>query len=96
MKMSNKKELPRPTGNNILVRPLEVEMKTKSGIILTEQSKTKLVEGEVMKLGHKEYKFDCKPGEIAMYPLSAGYPVEIFGVKYLLMKENQVVLFKSK
>ena len=96
MKMSNKKELPRPTGNNILVKPLEVEMKTKSGIILTEQSKTKLVEGEVMKIGNKKYPFDCKVGEIAMYPLTAGYPVEIFGVKYLLMKENQVVLFKSK
>ncbi len=77
--MSNKKELPRPTGNNILVKPSEIEMKTKSGIILTEQSKTKLVEGEVMKLGHKDYKFDCKVGELAMYPLSAGYPVERFG-----------------
>ena len=96
MKMSNKKELPRPTGNNILLKPFEIEMKTKSGIILTEQSKTKLVEGEVVMIGNKKYPFACNVGEIAMYPQSAGYPVEIFGEKYLLIKEAQVVLFKSK
>lgn len=94
--MKDKKELPRPTGNNILVKPFEIESRTKAGIIVPGGVKSTLLEGEVIKTGHKEYKFDCKPGEIAMYPNGVGYPIEVLGDKYLLMKESQVILFKAK
>ncbi len=94
--MSNKTELPRPTGNNILVKPIEMEMKSKGGIMLQEQLASKLSEGEVMKIGNPKYHFDCEPGEIAMYPKGVGYGLEIEGEEYIIMKESQVILFKKK
>lgn len=97
----------RPIGDQILVKPDDPETKTKSGIILTEDSAEKPKSGTVVKLGtyenmpapdnnNKPFKFTVKVGSRVYWSGYGGNEIEIDGVKYLVIRENQLLGFDEE
>lgn len=91
-----------PIGDQILVKQDEAETKTKSGIILSESSAETPKSGIVMKLGtadgqimidNRPYKFTVKEGTKVFWSYG-GREIEIEGVKYLVMRETDLLGFE--
>lgn len=81
-----------PMGARVLVRPLEKETMTKSGLVLPETAKEKPQQGVVEALGTEEEMLtDLAVGDKVLYAKYTGTEVEVEGVKYLVLEENDVL-----
>jgi chaperonin GroES len=88
----------RPLGQNVLLRRLEAEEKTKGGIILPDTAKEKPREGEVLAIGegelNKEGKrkdFQVKKGDRVIFSSYAGTEVKLAGEEYLIISEDDIL-----
>ena len=88
----------KPLGDRLLVKPIEQEEKTASGIILPETAKEKPQEGEVLAVGPGGRKedgsriaMDVEAGNRVLYAKYAGTEVKMDGVKYLILRESDVL-----
>ena len=88
----------KPLGDRLLVKPIEQEEKTASGIILPETAKEKPQEGEVLAVGPGGRKedgsriaMDVEVGNRVLYAKYAGAEVKMDGVKYLILRESDVL-----
>ena len=88
----------KPLGDRLLVKPIEQEEKTASGIILPETAKEKPQEGEVLAIGpgaRKEdgsrIEMDVKVGDRVLYAKYAGTEIKMDSVKYLILRESDVL-----
>jgi len=88
----------RPLGDRLLVKPIEQEEKTASGIILPETAKEKPQEGEVLAVGAGARKddgsrieMDVKVGDRVLYAKYAGTEVKLDGTKHLILRESDVL-----
>ena len=88
----------KPLGDRLLVKPIEQEEKTASGIILPETAKEKPQEGEVLAVGPGGRKedgsriaMDVEVGNRVLYAKYAGTEVKMYGVKYLILRESDVL-----
>jgi chaperonin GroES len=88
----------KPLGDRLLVKPIEQEEKTASGIILPETAKEKPQEGEVLAVGPGSRKedgsridMDVVVGNRVLYAKYAGTEIKMDGVKYLILRESDVL-----
>lgn len=89
----------KPTEDRVLVKPIEAETKTASGIYLPETAKEKPVKGEVVAVGPgkrlengKRAEMSVKNGDVVVYDGKyAGTEVEIKGVKHLIIRESELL-----
>lgn len=88
----------KPLEDRVLVKPVEPESKTASGLYLPEQSKEKPVQGEVVAVGPgklldngKRANLSVKKGDRVVYGKYAGSEVEIKGVKHLILRETELL-----
>ena len=88
----------RPLGDRVLVRRIEVESKTKGGIIIPDTAKEKPQEGEVVAVGpggrdeDGDYiKMDLKAGDRILFGKWSGTEVKIDGEDLIIMKESDVL-----
>lgn len=88
----------RPLEDRVLVKPVEAETKTASGIYLPETSKEKPVKGEVMAVGPgkrlengKRAEMSVRKGDTVVYGKYAGTEVEIKGDKHLILRESELL-----
>jgi chaperonin GroES len=88
----------RPLHDQVIVRRLEEEEKTKGGIIIPDTAKEKPIEGKVIAVGTGRKKKDgtkrpleVKKGERVLYAKYAGTEVKIDGEEYLMMKEDDIL-----
>jgi chaperonin GroES len=88
----------KPLGDRLLVKPIEQEEKTASGIILPETAKEKPQEGEVLAVGPGSRKedgeriaMDVAVGNRVLYAKYAGTEIKMEGVKYLILRESDVL-----
>ncbi|HRI56216.1 MAG TPA: co-chaperone GroES [Anaerolineae bacterium] len=88
----------KPLGDRLLVKPVEQEEKTASGIILPETAKEKPQEGEVLAVGPGSRKddgsrisMDVAVGNRVLYAKYAGTEIKMDGVKYLILRESDVL-----
>jgi chaperonin GroES len=88
----------RPLGQNVLLRRLEAEAKTKGGIYLPDTAKEKPREGEVLAIGageigkdgkHKD--FQVKAGDRVIFSSYAGTEVKLGGEEYLIIDEKDIL-----
>ena len=86
----------RPLEDRVLVKPVEAETKTASGIYLPETSKEKPVKGEVVAVGPgkrlengKRAEMSVRKGDTVVYGKYAGTEVEIKGNKHLILRESE-------
>lgn len=88
----------KPLEDRVLVKPIESESKTASGIYLPETAKEKPVRGEVIAVGPgkrlengKRAEMSVRPGSTVVYGKYAGTEVEIKGVKHLILRESELL-----
>ena len=86
-----------PLGDKIVLKQLEAEETTKSGIVLPGQTKEKPQEAEVIAVGPggvvdgKEVVMQVKVGDKVIYSKYAGTDVELEGEKYIIVKQNDIL-----
>ncbi|MEA1935692.1 MAG: co-chaperone GroES [Thermodesulfobacteriota bacterium] len=88
----------RPLNDKILVKRLEDEGKTKGGIIIPDTAKEKPMEGEVIAVGKgtrtqdgKLVKMDVKAGDRILFSKYGGTEINIDGVEYIIMREDDIL-----
>jgi chaperonin GroES len=87
----------KPLGDRILVRPIEVEEVTASGIVLPDTAKEKPQRGEVLAVGEgrweegKRIPVDVTEGDEIVYSKYGGTEVKVEGQDLLILRESDVL-----
>lgn len=88
----------KPLGDRIVVKPIEREERTPSGIILPETAKEKPQEGEVLAVGPgrrddngNRIPMEVKEGDRVLYAKYAGTEVKLDDQKLLILKESDIL-----
>ena len=87
-----------PLEDRILIRPLEAETKTASGIYLPESAKEKPMQGKVVACGPgkcldngERIKPAVKKGDTVVYGKYSGTEVEVKNVTHLIVRESELL-----
>ena len=94
----------RPLADRVVVKPVEREEMTKSGIVLPDTVKEKPQEGIIEAVGNGRYNeqtgvrvaLDVKVGDRVMYAKYAGSEVKIDDVDYLILGEKDILAVVEK
>ncbi len=88
----------RPLHDRVLVKRVESEEKTASGIIIPDTAKEKPMEGEVVSVGTGSRNesgtitpLDVKPGDRILFGKWSGTEIKVDGEEYLVMKESDIM-----
>ncbi len=87
----------KPLGDRVLIKPLEAEEVTKSGIIIPDTAKEAPAQGEVVALGNgklkegRKHEFSVAIGDKVLYAKYAGDEVKMDKVEYKVMKEEEIL-----
>ena len=88
----------KPLGDRVVIRVLEQEEKTASGIFLPDTAKEKPSQGEVVAVGPgkvqddgKRVALDVKVGDKIIFSKYAGIEVKFEGTKYLIVSERDIL-----
>ncbi len=79
-----------PLGTRVLIRPLEQESKTSSGLYLPETAKEKPQAGEVVAVGDEE-SIKLKVKDKVLFAKYSGTEFKFENVDYLLLESNDVL-----
>jgi len=92
-----------PLADRVLVKPMEKEEKTKSGIYLPDTAKEKPQEGEVLAVGPgkinedgKRIEMDLKVGDTVIYAKYGGTEVKIDEDELIILRESDILAKKTK
>ena len=86
-----------PLTDRVVLKQLEAEETTKSGIILTSASQEKPQEAEVIAVGPggmvdgKEVTMQVKEGQKVIYSKYAGTEVKLDGNEYIVVRQNDIL-----
>jgi chaperonin GroES len=93
----------KPLEDRILVKPLEAEQTTKSGLVIPDTAKEKPQEGEVLALGPgrvddngNRVPLDISVGDKVIYSKYGGTEVKYDGEDYLILSARDVLAVVSK
>ena len=83
----------KPLADRVLILPAPAEEKTIGGIIIPDTAKEKPLKGEVVAAGNgtKDEEMILKVGDTVLYGKYAGTELEFEGVKYLMMRQSDVL-----
>ena len=88
----------KPLEDRVLVKPIENETKTASGLYLPETAKEKPMKGEVISTGPgkrlengKRAEMSVRTGDTVVFGKYAGTEVEIKGQKHLIIRESELL-----
>lgn len=87
----------RPLGDRVVIKRLEAEETTKSGIVLTGASKEKPQEAEVVAVGPggyvdgKEIKMELKVGDKVLFSKYSGNEIKFEGKEYIILKQDDIL-----
>ena len=86
-----------PLGDRVVLKQLEAEQTTKSGIVLPGQEKEKPQQAEVVAVGPggmvdgKEIAMCVKVGDKVIYSKYAGTEVKLEDEKFIIVKQNDIL-----
>lgn len=87
-----------PLDDKVVLKKIQAEETTKSGIVLTGQDKEKPAQGEVVAAGPGGVTNDGKPiamqvkaGDKVVYSKYSGTEVELDGEKFLIVKQSDIL-----
>lgn len=87
----------KPLGDRVVVKQLEAEETTKSGIVLPGQAKEKPQEAEVVAVGPggvidgKDVVMEVKVGDKVIYSKYSGTDVKIDKEEYIIVKQSDIL-----
>ena len=86
-----------PLADRVVLKQLDAEETTKSGIILTSKSQEKPQEAEIVAVGPggmvdgKEIKMQVSVGQKVIYSKYAGTEVKFEGAEYIILRQNDIL-----
>ncbi|MCK6569786.1 co-chaperone GroES [Myxococcota bacterium] len=88
----------RPLYDRIIVKRIEAETTTKSGLIIPDTAKEKPIEGEVVAVGNGKVLDDgnvraleVKAGDRILFGKYSGTEIKIDGQEHLILREDEVL-----
>jgi len=91
-----------PMADRVLVRPIEREEMTKSGIYLPDTVKEKPQEGEVIAVGPgkmsedgKRIEPDVKVGDMVLYAKYGGTEIKVDDEELMILRESDILAKKT-
>lgn len=88
----------KPLEDRILIKPIERDTKTSSGIYLPESAAEKPIQGEVVAIGPgkllesgERATPSVKAGDVVMFGKYSGTEIEIKGEPHLIVRENELL-----
>ena len=88
----------KPLEDRVLIKPIEPESKTSSGIYLPETAKEKPMQGKVVAVGPgrlldsgERVKPSVKKGDVVVFGKYAGTEIEIKNVKHMILRESELL-----
>jgi len=88
----------KPLDDGVVIKPTEAQEKTAGGIVLPDTAKEKPQTGKVIATGPgrmldngKRSPMHIKKNDEVIYPKYLGSDVEIDGVKYVILKERDIL-----
>lgn len=88
----------KPLADRILVKPIEAESRTESGIYLPETAKERPMKGKVISTGPGKRldngevaRPSVKKGDTVVYGKYSGSEIELKGVKHLILRETELL-----
>ncbi len=92
-----------PLADRLVVKPIEREEVTKSGIVLPDTVKEKPQEGKVRAVGPgrlsddgKRIAMDVKVGDIVIYAKYGGTEIKIEDEELVILRESDILAKKTK
>jgi chaperonin GroES len=88
----------RPLSDRVLIEPTAEEEVTLGGIIIPDTAKEKPLKGVVKAVGcgTKDEEMTLKVGDEVLYGKYSGTELEFDGVKYLMMRQSDVLAVLEK
>lgn len=86
-----------PLGDRVVLKQLDAEETTKSGIVLPGQAQEKPQQAEVIAVGPggnvdgKEITMQVKVGDKVIYAKYSGTDVKFDGEEYIIVKQNDII-----
>jgi len=87
----------RPLGDRVVIKKIQAEETTKSGILLTGAAKEKPQQAEVVAVGPggivegKEVKMEVKVGDKVLFSQYSGTEVKVDGEEYTILKQDAIL-----
>ncbi|MFK7960538.1 MAG: co-chaperone GroES [Phycisphaerales bacterium] len=88
----------KPLEDRVLVKPIEKESKTESGLYLPESAKEKPMQGKVVAVGPgkmldngERVKPAVKKGDVVVYGKYSGTEIEIKKASHLIVRESELL-----
>jgi len=92
-----------PLADRVVIRPIEKEEITKSGIYLPDAAREKPQEGEVVAVGPgrlsedgKRIALDIKVGDTVIYAKYGGTEIKVDNEDLMIMRESDILAKKAK
>jgi chaperonin GroES len=93
----------RPLDDRVVVKTLEAEQKTASGLVIPDTAKEKPQEGEVLAVGPgrlddsgKRIEMDVKVGDVVLYSKYGGTEVKYNNEEYLVLSARDLLAVVEK
>ena len=86
-----------PLGDRVVLKQVEAEDTTKSGIVLPGQAQEKPQQAEVVAVGPggvvegKEVKMEVAVGDKVIYSKYSGTEVKMDGTEYIIVRQNDIL-----
>lgn len=88
----------RPLGDRVIIKLIEAEEKTSSGIVLPGSAQEKPQEGKVIAVGNglirdngQRTELDVREGDRVIFSKYAGSELKYEGNEYLILRENDIL-----
>ncbi len=88
----------KPLGERVVIKRVEAEEKTKSGIVLPGQAKEQPQMAKVVAVGPgtSEDKMELKEGDVVIFSKYAGTEVKFEGEEYTIMSQKDILATVNK
>lgn len=89
----------KPLGDRVIVKQMEAEEKTKSGIYLPDAAKEKPTQGKVIAVGPgkldektgKRHELNVRVDDVVYYGKYSGTEVEVNQEKFVILRESELL-----
>ncbi|MDF2520528.1 MAG: 10 kDa chaperonin [Clostridia bacterium] len=87
----------KPLGDRVVIKVMESEETTKSGIVLPGSAKEKPMQGEIIAVGSgemvdgKKVPLEVKVGDRVLYSKYAGTEIKMDGNEYLVIRQSEIL-----
>lgn len=92
----------KPLGDRVVIKVVESEETTKSGIVLPGTAKEKPMQGEILAVGSgemvdgKKVPLEVAVGDRVIYSKYAGTEVKMDGNEYLIIRQSDILAIVQK